>query len=102
MSGDVRIEHGLIIINGTRKDDGTIECGTGGEMRFSPFEAMSQRQDAQITWGQHPHGVGATAGFLAPLGGSDPRTATAVSGPAASRSGRRRDRCFGRNSDEPW
>jgi hypothetical protein len=23
----------------------------GGEMRFSPFEAMSQRQDAQITWG---------------------------------------------------
>ncbi len=21
-------------------------------MRFSPFEAVSQRQDAQITWGQ--------------------------------------------------
>jgi len=31
--------------------DGTIKLGTGGEMRFSPFEAMSQRQDTQITWG---------------------------------------------------
>jgi hypothetical protein len=28
-----------------------LELGTGGEMRFSPFEAMSQRQDTQITWG---------------------------------------------------
>ncbi|HEV7808236.1 MAG TPA: hypothetical protein VGO80_20685 [Solirubrobacteraceae bacterium] len=39
------------MVDGTRQDDGTIKLGTGGEMRFSPFEAMSQRQDAQITWG---------------------------------------------------
>jgi hypothetical protein len=52
MSENLRIERGWIIVNGTRQDDGTIELGTGGEMRFSPFEAISQRQDAQITWGQ--------------------------------------------------
>jgi len=51
MSGTVRIERGWIFVDGTRQDDGTIELGTGGEMRFSPFEAISQRQDAQITWG---------------------------------------------------
>ena len=51
MSESVRIERGWIFVDGTRKDDGTIELGTGGEMRFSPFEAMSQRQDAQITRG---------------------------------------------------
>ena len=52
VSEDLRIERGWIFVNGTRRDDGTIEFGTGGEMRFSPVEAMSQRQDAQITWGQ--------------------------------------------------
>jgi hypothetical protein len=46
-----RIERGWIFVNGTRRDDGTIEFGTPGEMRFSPFEAMSQRRDMQITWG---------------------------------------------------
>jgi hypothetical protein len=51
MSGNVRIERGWIVVDGTRQDDGTIALGTGGEMRFSPFEAISQRQDAQITWG---------------------------------------------------
>lgn len=51
MSATVRIERGWIYIDGTRQDDGTIKHGTGGEMRFSPFEAISQRQDAQITWG---------------------------------------------------
>lgn len=50
MSEKLRIERGWIFVNGTRQDDGTIELGTGGEMRFSPFEAMSQRQEAQITW----------------------------------------------------
>ncbi len=44
-----RIERGWIIVNGTRQDDGTIELGTGGEMRFSPFDALSQRHDAHIT-----------------------------------------------------
>jgi hypothetical protein len=47
----LRIERGWIIVDGTRKDDGTIQFGTGGEMRFSPFEAISQRRDAPITWG---------------------------------------------------
>ena len=51
MGENVRIERGWIFVNGTRQDDGTIEIGTGGELRFSPFEAMSQRQDTQITWG---------------------------------------------------
>ncbi len=51
MSANVRIERGWIYIDGTRQDDGTIQTGTGGEMRFSPFEAISQRQAAQITWG---------------------------------------------------
>ena len=51
MSESVRIERGWIFVDGTRQDDGTIKLGTGGEMRFSPFEAMSQRQAAQITWG---------------------------------------------------
>jgi hypothetical protein len=51
MSENIRIERGWIIVNGTRQDDGTVALGTGGEMRFSPFEAISQRRDAQITWG---------------------------------------------------
>lgn len=51
MSENARVERGWIYIDGTRQDDGTIRPGTGGEMRFSPFEAISQRQDAPITWG---------------------------------------------------
>ena len=47
----VRVERGWIYIDGARQDDGTIRLGTGDEMRFSPFEAISQRRDAQITWG---------------------------------------------------
>jgi hypothetical protein len=50
MSQSHRIERGWIYVNGTRRDDGTIEAGTGEEMRFSPFEAVSQRRDAQISW----------------------------------------------------
>jgi hypothetical protein len=46
-----RIERGWIFVDGTRRDDGTIELGSGGELRFSPFDAISQRRDAQITWG---------------------------------------------------
>ena len=52
VSESPRIERGWIYLNGTRQDDGTIAFGTGGEMRFSPFEAMAQRQDTQISWGQ--------------------------------------------------
>jgi hypothetical protein len=51
MREEPRIERGWIIVNGSRRDDGVIELGSGGEMRFSPFEAISQRGDAQITWG---------------------------------------------------
>jgi hypothetical protein len=51
MSESVRIERGWIYVDGTRQDDGAIALGTGGEMRFSPFEAISQRDDAHITWG---------------------------------------------------
>jgi hypothetical protein len=45
-----RIERGWIYVNGTRQDDGTIKLGAGGEMRFSPFDAISERRNAQITW----------------------------------------------------
>jgi hypothetical protein len=51
MDENVRVERGWIFVDGTRRDDGTVEPGTGGEMRFSPFEAISQRRDAQIAWG---------------------------------------------------
>jgi hypothetical protein len=51
MSANARVERGWILVNGTRQDDGTIKLGTGGELRFSPFEAMSHRAEAQITWG---------------------------------------------------
>jgi len=51
MSESFRVERGWIYLDGTRQDDGTIEFGTGNEMRFSPFEAMAQRQDTHVTWG---------------------------------------------------
>jgi len=51
MSDAHRIERGWIIVNGTRRDDGTISLGDGGEMRFSPAEAIAQRRDARIGWG---------------------------------------------------
>jgi hypothetical protein len=51
MSEKLRVERGWILVNGTRQDDGTIEFGTGGELLFSPIEAISQRQETQIGWG---------------------------------------------------
>ncbi len=51
MTENPRVERGWIIVSATRQDDGSIQVGTSGEMRFSPFEAVSQRHDAQITWG---------------------------------------------------
>lgn len=50
VSENPRIERGWIFVDGTRRDDGTIELGTGDEMRFSPFDAISDRQDTHITW----------------------------------------------------
>jgi hypothetical protein len=49
--GDRRIERGWIYIDGARQDDGTIKLDTGAEMRLSPFEAISERREAEITWG---------------------------------------------------
>jgi hypothetical protein len=51
MSENPRIARGWIYIDGSRQDDSSIKLGTGGEMRFSPFEAIAQREQAQITWG---------------------------------------------------
>ncbi len=51
MNENLRVERGWIIIDASRQDDGGIQLGTGGEMRFSPFEAVSERRNAQITWG---------------------------------------------------
>lgn len=51
MSPNFRIERGWIYVDGARQDDGSIKLGTGAEMRFSPFEAVSERTAAQITWG---------------------------------------------------
>jgi hypothetical protein len=50
MSEEPRIERGWIIVDGTRQDDGTIRFGAGGEMRFSPVEAISERREAHLTW----------------------------------------------------
>jgi hypothetical protein len=52
MAENLRVERGWIIVNASRQDDGSIQIGTGGEMRFSPFGALSERREAQITWGQ--------------------------------------------------
>lgn len=51
MSDNYRVERGWIYVNGTRRDDGTIDVGAGGETRFNPVEAISEREDAHITWG---------------------------------------------------
>jgi hypothetical protein len=51
MSENVRIERGWIYVDGTRQDDGSIKLGTGNEMRFSPFDAISERKGTPMTWG---------------------------------------------------
>ena len=44
MSHIDRIERGWIYVDGTRADDGSITFGTGGELRFSPFDALREKQ----------------------------------------------------------
>lgn len=51
MSENVRIERGWIIVDGSRQDDGTVRFGTGQELRFSPFDAISERRAAHLSWG---------------------------------------------------
>jgi hypothetical protein len=49
MAAPVRIERGWIILDASRQDDGSIKHGTGGEMRFSPADALSDREATGIT-----------------------------------------------------
>jgi hypothetical protein len=50
MEDDFRVERGWIIARATRLDDGSLMLGQG-EMRFSPFDALQNRRDAQIPLG---------------------------------------------------
>lgn len=47
----IRVERGWIVVDAVRGDDGRLALGTGNEMRFSPFDAVRERRDAQISWG---------------------------------------------------
>jgi hypothetical protein len=47
MADEMRVERGWIIVKATRLDDGRVVLGQG-EMRFSPFDALQERRDAQI------------------------------------------------------
>jgi hypothetical protein len=47
MADDLRVERGWIIVKATRLDDGRVLLGQG-ELRFSPFDALQERRDAQI------------------------------------------------------
>ena len=40
---DMRVERGWIIVDATRRDDGTLELGSGEELRLSPFDALQER-----------------------------------------------------------
>jgi hypothetical protein len=48
MADDLRVQRGWIYLDGTRRDDGGIELGTGGEIRLSPFAALSERKTTPI------------------------------------------------------
>jgi hypothetical protein len=44
----MRIERGWIYIEATRGDDGRIVPGGGSEMKFSPFDALRDRDQHRI------------------------------------------------------
>jgi hypothetical protein len=44
MDGNLRVERGWIILDATRQDDGSVAYGTGGQLRLSPFDALSERK----------------------------------------------------------
>ncbi|WP_157592456.1 hypothetical protein [Solirubrobacter soli] len=50
MSHVERIDRGWIYVDGNRADDGSFTLGSGGVLRFSPFDAIRDRQAAQIPW----------------------------------------------------
>jgi hypothetical protein len=39
-----RVERGWIYVKGARADDGSIAFGADGELRFSPFDALREKQ----------------------------------------------------------
>ena len=45
-----RVERGWIYVKAARQDDGSLSLGEG-EMRFSPFDALGERREAQIPFG---------------------------------------------------
>jgi hypothetical protein len=47
MADNLRVERGWIILRATRADDGRIVPGEG-ELRFSPFDALRDRDQTQI------------------------------------------------------
>lgn len=47
-SEDLRVERGWIFVDATRRDDGSVARGTGGEMRLSPFDALAERRDLGV------------------------------------------------------
>jgi hypothetical protein len=48
MADNIRVERGWIILDGKRSDEGRVVLGTGDEIRFSPFDAVQERRDANI------------------------------------------------------
>jgi hypothetical protein len=50
MSHIERIDRGWIYVDGRRADDGSFSLGSGGVLRFSPFDAIRDRRAAQIPW----------------------------------------------------
>jgi hypothetical protein len=51
MDDNPRVERGWIYVDGTRQDDGTVAFGTGGEIKLSPFDALSQRREVPVPGG---------------------------------------------------
>jgi hypothetical protein len=43
MSNVKRVVRGWIYIDGRRADDGSVEFGTGDELKLNPFEALSDK-----------------------------------------------------------
>jgi len=51
MADDLRVERGWIYLQGQRLDDGRVERGSGGELRFSPVDAIQERRAVDIPAG---------------------------------------------------
>jgi len=51
VADDLRVERGWIYLQGQRLDDGRVERGSGGELRFSPVDAIQERRAVDIPAG---------------------------------------------------